>query len=302
MQLEKAIEGYLLDITPTYSEKTVRLYTQQLSVLLGFLGNVEINTITKSDLDRYLVFLKKDYKPNRFSGSEDPLSPSAIDNHWKCIRSFFGWCEENVGANRPDKQLKRPRFMLPEIRPFSQEEIRKLVYFSEWTNEITPGTKRTYRRKLTQASRDKSLVLLMLDTGLRVGEVSRLRIEDIDLQAGQVIVRPFGSGIKSRPRLVYLGKRTIKALWHYIAENDLKGEDFLFTDRIRTIQSIILRLGRRAGIDKCHPHRFRHTFAMEYLRNGGDPFTLQKLIGHTSLEMVMVIAPLFLVIDDVSFS
>jgi integrase/recombinase XerD len=59
-----------------------------------------------------------------------------------------------------------------------------------------------------------------------------------------------------------------------------------------TIRQVLTELGEKAGVDNCHPHRLRHTFAVEYLRNGGDVFTLQMILGHASLEMVRTYAKL----------
>jgi integrase/recombinase XerD len=87
-------------------------------------------------------------------------------------------------------------------------------------------------------------------------------------------------------------------LWRYLAERE-DGEDPdapLFTGRYdrplnkNALRLLITRLGEKAKVKKCHPHRFRHTFAITYLRAGGDLFTLQALLGHSSLEMVQYYA------------
>ena len=123
------------------------------------------------------------------------------------------------------------------------------------------------------------------------GELARLDVADVNLETCEMVVRPFRSSAKSRPRTVFVGKRTQKELWKYLLGRVPMKNDplFLSTSGRRMsadgIKHLVRRISLRAGVP-AHPHSFRHTFAIEYLRNNGDVFTLQRLLGHSSLEMV----------------
>jgi integrase/recombinase XerD len=103
-----------------------------------------------------------------------------------------------------------------------------------------------------------------------------------------------GGAKGGKGRVVFLGNAARTALWRYLAEREDESDPRapLFLERTgRPLNKMALRfliggLGKNAHIQKCHPHRFRHTFAITYLRNGGDLFTLQALLGHSTLEMV----------------
>jgi len=136
-------------------------------------------------------------------------------------------------------------------------------------------------------ARDKAIIMLMLDTGIRVGELLRLQVGDVNIESGEIHILPFESSIKSRSRTVFVGKATRRVVWMYLSERDDPIPDaHLFDIRYQAIRAMLRRLGERVGVDNVRPHRFRHTFAIQYLRNGGDVFTLQRLLGHSSLEMV----------------
>ena len=102
----------------------------------------------------------------------------------------------------------------------------------------------------------------------------------------------FGKGGKGR--FVYVEKFTRRELWRYLTQRE-DGEDQdapLFVARNdkrlnnNSLRLVLNRLGVKAGVPNVHPHRFRHTFAIEFLRAGGDVFSLQKLLGHSTLDMV----------------
>lgn len=134
---------------------------------------------------------------------------------------------------------------------------------------------------------DLAIIMILLDTGIRVGEMHRLTIGDVNLDNGEIYIRPHRSGIKSRSRTVYLGARSRQAICKYIAKLQAQRDlsQTIFDLRGSSIRFTLRRIAKNAGIPNVHPHRFRHTFAITYLRNGGDVFTLQRLLGHSTLDM-----------------
>jgi integrase/recombinase XerD len=230
--------------------------------------------------------LRTDYKPRRFNGDTSPLALSTIDNHWKTIRGFYNWASKILSIKRPDLELSRPKYQSPQIVPFAQEEVKRIINAAEFTQVVKQSGK-SYRIKRPNADRDKALILILLDTGLRLGELCRLRLGDVNLENGEVYVRPFRDGRKSTARTVFIGARTRQVVWKYIAREQSKPDQSraLFELLPSSVRQTIGRIGVNAKVPRCHPHRFRHTFAISYLRNGGDVFTLQRLMGHSTLDM-----------------
>jgi integrase/recombinase XerD len=131
--------------------------------------------------------------------------------------------------------------------------------------------------------------MVLVDTGIRASELSGLNLRNIDIKAGHLTV--MGKGDKERQ--IYFSARTGQALWRYLrTRTDTRPDDpvFLSSGRRRLnrndLAQTLNNAGKRAGIhNSVHPHRFRHTFAIQYLRNGGDVYTLQRILGHSTLEM-----------------
>ncbi len=288
MKLSDAIEGYLLDKSAArFSPDTIRIYKTYLPIMCRYLQDPEIENVTLQDLQKFFRYLKTEYVPRRTNKAPVPgdrLSDAAINNHWKAVRSLWRWAEEELNVNNVAQRLKEPPNEQPVVPPFTTEELKKLFSAIDYAWGERDGRK--YRIRRPTAKRDKAIVYLLLDTGLRVGEACRLTVGDINLENGAVLVKPYGASIKSRPRLTYLGKNARKAMWMYLAEYKGEDDDSLFGMGDYSVRSILRHLGERAGVKDVHPHRFRHTFALFFLRNGGDVFSLRNLLGHRSLEMV----------------
>ena len=132
MFLSEAIRGYLLDAAAgRLSPPTADLYRLYLTRLCDRLGNPPIDSIQPDQLAEFMAWIIHDYKPQRMSGRVHPLSPYAVDNQWKAIRSFFKWADETLQTGRPDKRLPRIKFEAAEVKPFSDDEITRLVKFAQ---------------------------------------------------------------------------------------------------------------------------------------------------------------------------
>lgn len=291
MRTTQAIEGFILEgKAGLYAPSTVILHRLYLGRLANFLGDPQLKAITPADLNRFMVYLHEEYKPQRInSPDKSPLSPAAIDNHWKSIRGFFRWCEKHLGTVRPDLDLPRPKYRFPHVEPLTYDEVKRMLNACEFTRDVRPGNRHSYRMKRHTADRDKAIIMIFLDTGIRLGELCRLKAGDVNLDNGEIYIRPFGSGQKTKSRTVRIGTNTRRAIWKYaaMAQASRHVDDPLFDLKLpSSVRGVIKRISGNAGVANVYPHRFRHTFAIEYLRNGGDVFTLKELLGHSTLDMV----------------
>ena len=291
MKLSKAVEGFIFArLADGYSPNTMDVYKWALVRLERYLENPEVVAIKLDDLRRFMLFMRAEYKPSRMNGDESPLSGSSMENIWKAIRSFFRWASEEIEIERPDLNLVKPEYSAPEIIPYTEKEVKLLLKVCGFTSSST-GYRKSFSMRRPTCKRDRAIVLVLLDTGIRASEIARLELDNINFQTGAINITPFGTGRKTKGRTVYLGKVARGALWLYTAEREGDENTLFLTIKSRpmnrnSIRQMVNNLGERAGIKKAYPHRFRHTFAIQFLRNGGDIFSLQRLLGHASLEMV----------------
>ena len=296
MKLTAAITGFLIHKSAEgKSQRTLDGYRRQLTLLAKHLGDPDTADLDTNALAAHLDWLRNDYTPTRKNGDVSPLSPKSLRNHWITLRSFVTWamCELEI----PDilKPIKAPEYKLPEIDPLTKSEVQALLSVVDRSEPAHTEARQVFTQRRHSAKRDRAIILLILDTGLRASETSRLNIADADLTTGDITIHPHGSARKSQPRILSISAPTRKALWRYLAQDrpNATPTDPLFLTRDghrldrNNLRLLLSRLGKRAKIKKpVHPHRLRHTYAITYLRNGGDIYTLQRTLGHTSLGTV----------------
>ena len=116
MKMTTAIEDYALSSTiEGLSPQTISVYKFALGVFARHIGDLEVEDITTDDVKKFLGYLRTDYKPNRPTGRDDPLSTASIHRYWKSLRSFFKWCEAEHGIPRPEADIKMPSFTNKEV-------------------------------------------------------------------------------------------------------------------------------------------------------------------------------------------
>ena len=294
MKLSRAIDGFLLHKQAEgRSPRTIADYRVCLRKLRTFTNDPPLADVDLPQLRRFFAHLAKaQHTPDGIAPrGTHKLSDKTIKNIHAAISSMYTWLiQENLHAGpNPMRRIARPKPALPPIDPLTQDQVVALIaatrQTSAWHNRPTVTSQRHTAR------RDRAIVLLLLDTGLRASEVCNLRLDDYDQSTGHLTVRR-GKGNKGRT--VRVERSTASALWRYLSERpDLEPDAPLFANS-RTggklsrhaLGRLLKRLGRRAGVADVYPHRFRHTFAIEFLRNNGDIYTLQQILGHTSLDMV----------------
>jgi integrase/recombinase XerD len=184
-----------------------------------------------------------------------------------------------------------PDFPEPIIEPFTHDEIKALLVAADHSKPWKTRRGKTAQSKRPTANRDRAIILTLLDTGIRAQELCDLTIADYDQKRGRLHVR-HGKGDKQR--FLFLGDRCRKALWRYLADRQAKPGAPLFTTRTgehmerNNLRHTLQRIAEQAEVPNVYPHRFRHTFAINYLRNGGNVFALKEILGHESLDTVLI--------------
>lgn len=211
---------------------------------------------------------------------ERGLSSVTINRNYGALRCFFRYLsQERVIPSSPFSLIEKPKMERKLLRPLNMDQVRLLL--------VQPKMK-TYA-----GFRNWVMMLTMLDTGLRLSETLGLRRNKIDWEGNRLFV--LGKGDKERT--VPFGVAVKKALWDYAQwRGDVAGQDIFFLDQFggqicsRHFQIMIRRYGKTASIEgvRVSPHTLRHTFATQYILNGGDAFSLQAMLGHSTLEMVKI--------------
>ena len=201
------------------------------------------------------------------------------------IRSFFGFLSENGTITEdPTESLGSPRVGRSLPKYLSEEEVTSLL-------------ETAYRAGGNEGQRDATIMELLYATGLRVGELVSLNVQDIDLQ--ESYIRCWGKG--SKERIAYLYPKALSEIKRYLNEaratlvGSRKGEPALFVnhrgERLtrQWIWTIMKTFGEKAGIDhRITPHTLRHSFATHLLQNGASLRHVQELLGHSSISTTQV--------------
>ena len=178
MQFSKAIDEYIIAaLAEGYSQLTLNAYRSVLNFMQEYISDKEVDEITTEDLRAFLNYLVTDYSPVRRNNpnNHEPLSTTSHHRYWKATRSFLKWAGVELGIKRPDLTLKMPAWESKEIVPFTEDEIKLLLKNCESAN-VPAGKRRAYQFKRPQAIRNKAIILTLLDTGVRVGELTRLNL------------------------------------------------------------------------------------------------------------------------------
>lgn len=289
--LKDLIEGFRLSCqTEGKSPKTVEWYGSFLSRFLGFLvANkmpLEVPTIDRTHIRGFIRHLQTEAKMPR---GDRPLSGAAVQGYTRTLKSFFAWADrEGYVESNPILKIPVPKAETKILSTFSSDQIEGLLAACRNCN--------------ISGQRNLAMMLVMLDTGLRVSELVGIDLDDVDLNEGQVMIR---KGKGGRGRVVPVGSLVQRSLWKYINGHRprpltqnitrlfLSAEGLPLTRS--GVQQMVRRCGKRAGVSGvcCSPHTFRHTFARSYLLRGGDVFSLQKILGHSSLASVRICLNLF---------
>ena len=297
LPLAKAISGFLqYKAAEGLSPNTIASYDHDLKLWLEYAGDLPIDKITSQKLQSYFLWLRNDYKSRQISGQPRPLAPKTIHNFYVSLSAFFTWASRELSIPHPLKAVPSPKFEATPVEPFTREEVEKMLKACEMCKEADTASCRRFTMRRSTGRRDQAIILTLLDTGLRASELSALTVGDVDLKTGKILIKHgrLGGAKGGKGRTVFLGKAARSAVWRYLAERE-DGESpeapLFLVKKDRPMNKVALRLvighlGKKVDIKKCHPHRFRHTFAITYLRSGGDLFTLQSLLGHSTLDMV----------------
>ena len=248
------------------SEKSLKYYNTTISSMLSGVGK-EIKHIETSDIRDYLT----EYQKRKHS------SRVTIDNIRRILSSFFSWLEDE------DYILKSPVRRIHKVKAASN--IKET--YSDEALELM-------RDNCTEL-RDLAMIDMLASTGMRVGEMVLLNREDIDFNERECIV--FGKG--SKERVVYFDARTKIHLKNYL-KSRTDGNPALFVSlkepherlKIGGIEVRLREFGKRLGLQKVHPHKFRRTLATMAIDKGMPIEQLQQLLGHrkidTTLQYAMV--------------
>src|SRR5574344_166344 len=243
------------------SDRTIRYYRTTIEHFI-FNNDSMVRKITTEEIREYLAEYQK----------RNNCKNVTIDNVRRNISSFFSWLEEE------DYILKSP---MKRIHKIKTKTVVKNVISDESIEKL---------RDNCMGIRDLAIIDLLYSTGIRVGELVNLNVDDIDLDGRECIV--YGKGDKERR--VYFDAKAKVHLKNYIESRDDENEALFVTLqlpharlKISGVEIRLRQLGRKLEIDRVHPHKFRRTMATRAIDKGMPIEQVQKILGHSQIDTTM---------------
>lgn len=271
MGLKEACESFLSRcVALNLADGSVAWYRRILRDMAAFLagkGVTELKDVSPTLLRDCLTSLR----------GKGQAAETVFRSYGAMRCAFRFWKREGRIASNPMELVERPRRERVLIRPMSPDQASRLLEQPD--------------AKTLEGLRDRGLMMLMLDSGLRVSEALSLEADRIDWL--NCVLTVMGKGRKERS--VPFSSRTCQAMLEYArkrGQGRVQAPQFFLGPRGRpldrsNIRKMVAACGRKAEIVgvRVSPHTLRHTFAVLYIRNGGDSFSLQEILGHSTLDM-----------------
>lgn len=265
MTLEEAMNDFLnFKRAQQPAARTMRDYESYLKNFLEFSNNSLEEKILNRDILAYFAQIPD-------------TSPARFNHPYQNLSTFFNWAvAQDIIRKNPivTQGLKKKRDD-GNIKPASIDDVKTLL--------------NSFDKSIYTGFRNYVIILLMLDTGIRTSEVLKLKVNDFDAAAQQILINKAVSKTR-RNRIAYLSNSTAAALSKLIKITPKEwGENIFFTRDGETMTTEafdreIARQCKKAGV-KFTPYQLRHTFATYFVQGGGDIFTLQELMGHSDIRM-----------------
>lgn len=245
------------------SEKTAKMYRQHLHCISKHLDlSIPLAELTQDDINNLIVSMRQ-------SG----LAHNSISSYARVLRTLLKWCQEQGYSN-------------VYVPPIKDKETVKETYTD---GELSALLRKPDKNCDFSEYRNWVIINFLLNCGCRAGTIRNIQNRDIDLSAKQVAFRHTKTG---KVQKIPLCSLMVNILWDYTVIRKGAPADYLFCNEYgeklleEALREGIYRYNNRRGVQKTSIHAFRHTFARKYLVDcGGDAFTLQKLLGHSTLQM-----------------
>lgn len=250
------------------SNYTLDYYERSLKMFLNFCGNdMDIEDIDVVFFKSYQLYISENLNINRVS----------VRTYARAVKVFLRWLYFEDYIDIDVNKLLLMKATKDVIIPLSDTEVKELISY--------------YYNSTYLNCRNKTMLMLMLDCGLRLSEVVNLKISDLDLKNNYLII----NGKGSKQRLVPFGLSTKKQLVIYMQYRvNLNNNNPLFLNQnltaitTNTIKMVFARLKKQEKFKRIYPHLLRHTFATNFIYAGGNLEVLRVLMGHSTINITQI--------------
>jgi len=265
--LKRHLEGFLLanrceDLSP----RTIADYSQKVGQVVDYLISMGVNEpsdVTATHLRGFLL------------AKQATVAPASVHSYYRCMKRFFNWLVgESILMVSPVRSIRAPKVPKKVIRPYHPDELKDFLLACEDRGILT--------------LRDRAMILIFADTGIRLSEMAGIVKADIDVQ--RMTIKVLGKGRKER--IVGIDRRTLAAIVKYVQHRTDDCPSLIVTSTGKPLTSngiyqVIRDIGKRAELKETRnsPHTFRHTFATLSIKNGASLFDVQNVLGHQTLTM-----------------